>query len=130
MIGSGKSAYVEGSRKYNVTFKPSTNARFFSFVPEESASDPHPHVLLAHELELGKLYKVIMTNESGLYRYDINDTVKVNDFYNRTPVIAFVRKTSDVLNITGEKLHVNQFIMTIKKVSQEVLEKQDYHRPI
>jgi hypothetical protein len=88
-------------------------------VPEEAAFHSSPRVLTAHELEQGRYYKVILTNESGLYRYDINDTVKVEKFYNRTPVISFVRKTSDVLNITGEKLHVNQFIKAIETISRE-----------
>lgn len=89
---------------------------YYEFIPEESASEKNPVTLLSHELEKGKNYKVVLTNESGLYRYDINDTVRVEKFYNRTPVLAFVRKTNDVLNITGEKLHVNQLIMAIQKV--------------
>ncbi len=92
---------------------------FYEFVPEESATDPNPQCLLAHELEQGRQYKVILTNESGLYRYDINDTVRVERFYNQTPVLAFVRKTGDVLNITGEKLHINQLIMALKRTGQE-----------
>ncbi len=92
---------------------------YYEFVPEESASEKNPGTLLSHELETGKNYKVVLTNGSGLYRYDMNDTVKVEKFYNQTPVLAFVRKTNDVLNITGEKLHVNQLIMAIQKVKSE-----------
>ena len=89
---------------------------YYEFIPEESASEKNPDVRVSHELEAGKNYKVVLTNESGLYRYDMNDTVRVEKFYNQTPVLAFVRKTNDVLNITGEKLHVNQLIMTMQKV--------------
>lgn len=74
---------------------------------------------MSYELEVGKCYKIILTNENGLYRYDINDTVKVEKFYNSTPVLAFIRKTKDVLNITGEKIHVNQLIMTFQKIKSE-----------
>jgi len=93
---------------------------YYEFVLEESACNPDPEVLRAHELEPGRNYKVILTNESGLYRYDINDTVRVDNFYKRTPVLSFVRKTNDFLNLTGEKLHVNQFIMTMDKISREL----------
>lgn len=89
---------------------------YYEFIPEDSDTASNCQVLLSHELEKGKLYKVLLTNESGLYRYDINDTVKVDKFYNRTPVLAFVHKTNDVINITGEKLHLNQLLMTFKKV--------------
>lgn len=92
---------------------------YFEFVPEDSASDPHSQVLLSHELEIGEYYKIILTNESGLYRYDINDTVRVEKFYNQTPVLTFISKTNDVLNITGEKLHVNQIIMTFQRIKSK-----------
>ena len=51
-----------------------------------------------------------LLHEAGLYRYDINDVVRVAGFYNQTPLIEFVRKGRDVTSITGEKLHVNQLI--------------------
>jgi len=89
---------------------------YYEFVSEDSDSTSNSSVLLSHELEKGKLYKVLLTNESGLYRYDINDTVRVDKFYNQTPVLAFVHKTNGVLNITGEKLHLNQLLMAFKKV--------------
>ncbi len=89
---------------------------YYEFIPEESASSSQPDVLLSHELEIGKCYKILLTNKSGLYRYDIDDTVRVEKFYNLTPVLAFVRKTNDFLNISGEKIHVNQLIMTFQKV--------------
>ncbi|MFA6175475.1 MAG: GH3 auxin-responsive promoter family protein [Phycisphaerae bacterium] len=93
---------------------------YYEFVLEDSDSTSHhSQVLLSHELEKDKLYKVLLTNESGLYRYDINDIVRVEKFYNQTPVLAFVHKTSDFINITGEKIHLNQLLMTFKKVQSK-----------
>lgn len=92
---------------------------YYEFIPEELAAQDHPQVLLSHELEIGKYYKILLTNEGGLYRYDINDTVRVEKFYNQTPVLAFIRKTNDVLNITGEKVHVNQLMMTFRKIEKK-----------
>jgi len=89
---------------------------FCEFMPEESGSDASREVLLSHELQEGKHYRIILTNENGLYRYDINDIIRVEKFYNATPVLAFVRKAGDVLNITGEKIHVNQLIMAIERL--------------
>src|SRR5207244_46636 len=45
---------------------------------------------------------------AGLYRYDINDVVRVVDFYHDTPVIEFVRKGQGISSITGEKLTESQ----------------------
>lgn len=92
---------------------------FYEFIPEKADDGGFSEVLLSHELEAGNYYKIILTNESGLYRYDINDTVKVERFYNSTPVLSFVRKTADVLNITGEKVHVNQLMMTFQRIASE-----------
>jgi len=50
-----------------------------------------------------------------LYRYDINDVVRVAGFHHRTPLVEFVRKGRDVTNITGEKLHVNQVIEALQR---------------
>lgn len=91
---------------------------YYEFVPEESSADESPPVVGAEELEEGRHYNVLLTNESGLYRYNISDTVRVAGFYNRTPVIAFVRKTRDFLNIVGEKIHVNQVMAALDEVSQ------------
>jgi len=49
----------------------------------------------------------------------MNDIIEVTGFYNKTPKIAFIRKSNDMLNITGEKLHINHLLdvgKTIKKL--------------
>jgi hypothetical protein len=51
---------------------------------------------------------VYFTTSAGLYRYDINDLVRVVDVYRDTPVIQFVRKGGGVSSITGEKLTESQ----------------------
>ncbi len=81
---------------------------FYEFVPEEDIDVQQPQVRLAHELESGKRYYILMTTSAGLYRYDINDIVEVHGFYKRVPRLAFVRKGRDMVNLTGEKLHSSQ----------------------
>ena len=66
-----------------------------------------PPVLLAHELEVGRRYGVVLSGANGLYRYDLNDVVEVQGRHHRAPLLAFVRKGRDMTSITGEKLHVN-----------------------
>ncbi len=86
----------------------STN--FYEFIPENEIASPQPVTLTCTELTAGESYYVILTTASGLYRYDINDVVRVAGFFQQTPLLEFVRKGRDVTNITGEKLHVNQII--------------------
>ncbi len=81
---------------------------FYEFVPEADIDAARPPVRLAHELEDGERYYLLMTTSSGLYRYDINDIVEVRGFYKKIPRLAFVRKGRDMVSLTGEKLHSSQ----------------------
>ncbi len=71
-------------------------------------------------VEEGREYYIFLTTTGGLYRYDINDVVKVIGYYNKTPVIEFVRKGREVTNITGEKVSVNQVIEALETASHEL----------
>ena len=81
---------------------------FYEFIDEDRIEDTSPPIRLAHELADGRRYYIVPTGGNGLYRYDLNDVVEVRGFHHRAPKVAFVRKGRDMVNITGEKLHVNQ----------------------
>jgi hypothetical protein len=72
--------------------------------------DEAGRVYLAHELVAGKRYRVIVTTD-GLYRYQLNDYVKVAGFYGECPLIDFVGKGELVSDHFGEKLH-QHFVQT------------------
>ncbi len=90
---------------------------FYEFIPYEESAPQRQRPLLCSELEVGKQYRIILTNHSGLYRYDIDDIVEVRGFTNRTPMIAFVQKGADILNITGEKLHANHVMEAFRSLA-------------
>lgn len=90
------------------------DANFYEFIPEGEISSANPTTLTCAELDEGETYYLILTTPGGLYRYDINDVVRVTGFYNQTPLIEFVRKGRDVTSITGEKLHANQVIQAME----------------
>jgi GH3 auxin-responsive promoter len=88
---------------------------FYEFIPEQAMDAGAPPVLLAHELEVGRRYDVVLSGANGLYRYDLNDIVEVRGFYRRTPLVAFVRKGRDMTSITGEKLHLNHLWAAVRE---------------
>lgn len=94
------------------------DANFYEFIPEPEIGSPNPTTLACDELEEGGVYYLILTTPGGLYRYDINDVIRVTGFYNQTPLIEFVRKGRDVTNLTGEKLHVNQLIQAVEEAQR------------
>jgi len=77
---------------------------FFEFVPEDEIDNPNPAALLAHEVEVGRRYFLVLTTPSGLWRYDIRDLVRVTGRFGQAPIIEFLNKGQHVANLTGEKL--------------------------
>jgi hypothetical protein len=97
-----------------------TTVYYFEFIPEDEKTSPAPRILLAHELEAGKRYFILITNNSGLYRYDINDLIEVRGFYHQMPLIAFIRKGEGMTSLTGEKLSEIQVMQAIDDVAHNL----------
>jgi hypothetical protein len=93
-----------------------THVYHFEFVPEERREAKNPATLLAHELSQGKRYFILITNGSGLYRYDIDDMVEVTGFYNQVPLFRFLQKGEGITSLTGEKLSEMQVSQAIDEV--------------
>jgi hypothetical protein len=91
---------------------------YYEFIPEAEINSSRPAVLTCDELVEGETYYVILTTPGGLYRYDINDVVRVTGFYRETPLIEFARKGRDVTSLTGEKLHVNQLMQAMAEAER------------
>ena len=103
--------YGASEGKFNVPYKKDLSSGpltlysgFYEFIPVDESEAETPEPLLAHQLQTGHMYKLILTSYSGLYRYDMKDIVKVDGFTENTPDIVFVSKTADIGNICGEKL--------------------------
>lgn len=79
-------------------------SNFYEFVPVDEINSPQPTVLEAHELEEGQDYYILLTTNSGLYRYNIFDVVRCVGRHEATPMLAFLNKGSGISNLTGEKL--------------------------
>ncbi|GJD15834.1 hypothetical protein RIVM261_007900 [Rivularia sp. IAM M-261] len=92
---------------------------YYEFIPEEELDSDNPTILLSHEIELGKRYGILLTTTAGLYRYQIHDIVEVTGFYRKAPLLAFIRKSQDMTNITGEKMHVNHILMAMEIIRQK-----------
>jgi hypothetical protein len=59
---------------------------------------------LAHGLEPGGIYRIIITTRSGLYRYDLGDRVLCRSIQGGVPGLEFVGRSDLVADMTGEKL--------------------------
>ncbi len=97
-----------------------TNIYHFEFIEEQDRHTDNPKTLLAHELEREKRYFILITNDSGLYRYDINDLIEVSDFYNTIPLVKFIQKGEGITSITGEKISELQVIQAVDDIAKQM----------
>lgn len=100
-------------------------SNLLEFVPvedvERNPDDPAAwNCLGAHQVEAQREYHVIFTTTGGLYRYDINDIVRVEGFYEQAPLLTFQRKGRGMTSLTGEKVSVNQVIEAVDAAADEV----------
>jgi hypothetical protein len=93
---------------------------FYEFIPKEEIADKEKRTLLCTELEKGKEYFIIVTTAGGLYRYNIDDVIKVTGFFKRTPLIEFVQKGLGATSLAGEKLYESH----VSEAMSKVLEKE------
>jgi hypothetical protein len=80
------------------------STHFYEFIPEEQLAKRNPDVLLAHELQAGKNYLVLLSTSGGLYRYNIGDVVHVRGLVGLTPLVEFLYRAGATCSLTGEKL--------------------------
>ena len=90
---------------------------FFEFLPADADED-ETNTLTIDQLEEGKDYEVIITNQCGFYRYKIKDVIKVLGFYNKCPLITFAYRKGQLVNLAGEKTteaHLNEAVKLLSK---------------
>ncbi|XP_027726368.1 GH3 domain-containing protein [Vombatus ursinus] len=83
---------------------------FVELLPAQGKSQEEaPSTLLLGEALLGEEYELVLTNDAGLTRCPLGDVVQVIGFYNQCPVVKFVRRLSQSLNVRGEGISEDVF---------------------
>jgi len=77
---------------------PALTSAFLEFVDDDGG----PH--LAHELEAGARYRVVLTTPGGLWRYDIGDEFECAGIERGVPRLRFIGRAGIVSDLVGEKL--------------------------
>lgn len=78
---------------------------FYEFIPLEDVGKPNPAAVPLWEVEPGRNYAMIISTTSGLWRYQIGDTVK---FTSLNPYKFFISgRTKSFINAFGEELIVD-----------------------
>jgi len=87
----------------NSMFVPDTT--FYEFIPIDNKGERNLRggTRLLHELEVGKKYEVVISNVSGLFRYQMKDVIEVTGYHNSTPMMRFLNRAGYAINMFAEK---------------------------
>ncbi|MBX3445074.1 MAG: GH3 auxin-responsive promoter family protein [Planctomyces sp.] len=102
-------------------------SHFFEFIPEWEIDRPRPPVLLAHELQPGAAYYILLTTSCGLYRYNIQDVVRCTGYKGTTPLLEFLHKGAHISNVTGEKLTESQVVEAVGGALRSLAQSLSYY---
>jgi hypothetical protein len=92
---------------------------YFEFIHESELDSENPRIYQLYELKKGERYCMLVTTTAGLYRYHMNDLLRVNGYHNEFPNMEFIQKINGTVSLTGEKLHERQFIEAVHAVEKE-----------
>ena len=90
---------------------------YYEFIPEKELMNENPRIIPLSEVELGKNYSMVITTNSGLWRYKIGDTVK---FTSINPYRFLISgRSKHCINIFGEDLFAEHADKALSVASQE-----------
>ena len=93
---------------------PTLDTHFFEFAERDRWDRGEQEFLTLDRIRKGVDYYIIVTTPSGLYRYFINDVVRVTGFLRRMPLLKFMQKGKGVTSLTGEKLCESQVLAAVQ----------------
>lgn len=90
---------------------------FYEFIPLEEINKEQPRVLPLWETEKGKHYALVISTNSGLWRYQTGDTVKITSTQPHKIIIS--GRTKHFINAFGEELMVDNAEKGLAKACRE-----------
>ncbi|MBP5360055.1 MAG: GH3 auxin-responsive promoter family protein [Bacteroidaceae bacterium] len=90
---------------------------FYEFIPLEEVGSTEPHAVPLWEVETGRNYAMVISTTSGLWRYQIGDTVKFTSV--RPYKFHITGRTKSFINAFGEELIVDNAEKGLAEVCSE-----------
>jgi GH3 auxin-responsive promoter len=78
---------------------------FYEFIPMDNIEDQHPPVYTVKDVELNKNYAILISTNSGLWRYMIGDTIFFTSLFPHKFKIS--GRTKHFLNAFGEEIIID-----------------------
>ncbi|TRX72371.1 GH3 auxin-responsive promoter family protein [Carboxylicivirga sp. M1479] len=90
---------------------------FYEFIPLNEIANAHPNAKTIENVELGVDYAMLITTNSGLWRYMIGDTVRFTSL--RPHKIIITGRTKHYMNAFGEELMIENAERALEKACAE-----------
>lgn len=94
------------------------NGMFFEFIPREAWGQPEPITLRVGEVEMGKTYVMLVSNNGGLWRYVVGDLVSITSVQ---PLrIKIAGRISQFINAFGEEVMIHNTDLALARTCEEL----------
>ncbi|MCY2926341.1 MAG: GH3 auxin-responsive promoter family protein [Planctomycetota bacterium] len=80
------------------------------FVPADQHDNAHPDVVPAADVQVGSEYFLVVSNSNGLWRYCLDDRVRITERLGEGPVFEFLCRGTRTVSMTGEKVTEQQVV--------------------
>lgn len=93
---------------------------YIEFLPLDDMDEPAGDPIPAWAAEPGRHYEMLVTNLAGFLRYRLHDVVRVVEFYGETPVLEFIERQGQIIDVLGEKTAEHHIIEAIEAACHAV----------
>ncbi|NEQ96305.1 MAG: GH3 auxin-responsive promoter family protein [Cyanothece sp. SIO2G6] len=97
---------------------PAIATSFIEFIPESQWDTAQPTTVLPSDVKVGDRYRIVVSNYSGFYRYDVGDVVEIIGFHGAMPHFTFRHRRGGMISSTTEKtteFHVSQVMQILQQ---------------
>ncbi|EFJ12817.1 hypothetical protein SELMODRAFT_21596, partial [Selaginella moellendorffii] len=112
-----------------VIYTVTPRSLYYEFLPLGATE-----ALSMHEVVIGELYEILVTNFAGLYRCRMGDVVQITSFFHGAPQMAYHHRKNAVMCINNETVDEQMLQNVVNKVSKdagvEVLDFMIYGDPV
>jgi hypothetical protein len=93
---------------------------YIELLPLEAMNDPAARPIPAWKATPGQCYEVVVTTLAGFTRYRLQDVVRVVEFCGQAPVIEFIERSGQVIDVVGGKTAEHHIVEAVRNACQAV----------
>ena len=112
--GASEGTYGVARHPYDQHYIMIPESCFYEFLPINDSKEENTSTVLIDGVQEGKDYELVITNQSGFYRYRTGDVIQVIGFYNESPMVIFKYRKNAVTSIAGEIFTEYDLLMAVR----------------